>query len=212
MKLQSNDLVFIIIMSFFTAAAILMFSSLLVIYDSSFYKSEFVKNGVYDKFGNKTFPDSSADNLIDYFRGRENLLGIYSGREIEHLDDVKILVNNLTKVFYFLLILLVIIISFLFYRKYKYLWLIFAASFMIIILFCILSYLFSLLNFSYLFDHFHRLFFTNDSWIFDGNSMLIRLFSQEFFIDAFTKILQYSFMLGAAGFLSAIFIRNRNLD
>ncbi|MDP1809048.1 MAG: DUF1461 domain-containing protein [Actinomycetota bacterium] len=41
-----------------------------------------------------------------------------------------------------------------------------------------------LLNFSWMFSHFHGLFFAGDSWIFGTDSLLIRLFPFQFWVRA----------------------------
>lgn len=195
-KFKVLDFFLVLVLSILLSFIIILFSSMLVIGDSEFYRDTGLKNNVYEQFWNKFDVDIYYTNMADYLTGRAKLLDLYDQRETEHLSDVKNLISNLKNSFYFMSAILFVILSFMRYSKYKYLWMIFAGCFFIIIALSLVLYLYSLFNFFIIFDLFHNALFSADSWIFDEHSLLIKLFPEAFFIDALKMILIYSFFIG----------------
>lgn len=112
---------------------------------------------------------------------------LYNERELKHMLDVKILVQNILVLWYFLLILLVVLFllakrggwTSLYWRSLEHGgWL--TVGLIVLILFAVG------LGFNTLFTAFHRIFFEGDSWIFRFSDTLIRLFPMRFWQDAFT--------------------------
>ena len=195
------NLIFIsLILSFF----ILIFSTLNLIYDFSFYEKQAFTNGVYHSFGNKTYVDSLYFNLINYFY-QGNLQGFTDEREISHLADVKSFIKLLEVLFFIFLITLILLLYF--YRNS--LSSIFILSFFMILLFCVLLFLFNFINFNFLFDSFHKLLFFQDSWKFYQGSLLLSLFPQQFFINSLIRILQYSLFFGFFIFSLGILVKQK---
>ncbi len=211
--MKSKDVVLIIILALILSAVTIISSALLVTFDIGFYKNEFYRNGIYENFGDRNYVDNVSTNLIGYLRGNNNLVyTYYSGREISHLKDVRNLIYGLEIFLIIILIVLMVLLILLFYKNYKYLWIVFIGGFGFLILFILLFYLLSLMNFSYIFDKFHRLFFTGNSWILDSSSTLIRLFPEEFFTHAFIRILIISLVIGLFEILIGLLIKKNNLN
>ena len=186
----------VILLSILLGICILLFSSLIVVFDSGFYETNFVKYGAYDKF-NESFVNGVSDNLINYFSFNSDLdSSYYTKEEYNHLIDVKNLIVLLEILLIIFLLLLILGINYL--RDSKDLWIIFLVGFIFILLFS----LFSLINFSGFFNIFHELFFIDGTWVFNSDSLLIQLFPFEFFISGFVRILLYSFLFG---FISLVF-------
>ena len=122
---------------------------------------------------------------------------LYIDRELSHMLDVKILIQNTLRIFY--IVLAVILGLGLWAWRGKWLgdywrglsrggWLTTGVILSILLL--------VLVSFSELFTAFHRIFFTGDTWIFLYSDTLIRLFPLQFWQDAF--ILMGIFSLAGA--------------
>ncbi len=205
MKLK--DFLLIFFSSLLICVVMFLFSGIILVYDSNFYREEAEKHGVYDKFVNYTLVDSSYDNLINYFSGREELSNIYNTKERSHLVDVKSVIDFIRNLFLILFFSLILVLALLLYRRYEYIWIILVGGFVFVILF---SIIFSLFNFDSLFDSFHKTFFSAGSWIFDENSFLISLFPGGLFIDALVRILLSSVFFGMFSASLGILFRKFN--
>ncbi len=194
----------LIFISLILSVFILIFSTLILIYDFSFYEKQAFTNGVYHSFGNKTYVDSLYFNLINYFY-QGNLQGFTDEREISHLADVKSFIKLLEVLFLILLITLILLL----YSYRNSLSSIFMLSFFMILLFCVLLFLFNFINFNFLFDSFHRLLFIQDSWKFYEGYLLLSLFPQQFFINSLIRILQYSLFFGFFIFSLGILVKQK---
>ena len=139
-------------------------------------------------FGNQTrkylISNQTLDVLIDLsFDSGEP---IYIERELSHLEDVKIVLQDLIQVFYGAAAVFTLGG---FYARAKdwfdgYLIAIYrggrlTASLLVIILGL------TLISFQSLFTNFHRIFFEGDSWLFYYSDSLIRLFPVQFWQDIF---------------------------
>jgi integral membrane protein (TIGR01906 family) len=111
---------------------------------------------------------------------------LYNERELSHMEDVKILVQQSLGVFYLVLGTLLLIGLWAYAKKWKALfwqgvslggWLTIGLVFGILV--------FVALNFDALFTSFHRIFFEGDTWLFAYSDTLIRLFPIRFWQDAF---------------------------
>jgi len=123
---------------------------------------------------------------------------IYNDREISHMVDVKVLLNQTLNIFYIILGAYFLIFVFLFKKKsLKFLlqgissggWLTIGLIGFIIAGIAI--------SFDQLFTLFHKLFFTGDTWLFNYSDTLIRLFPMRLWQDAFI-------MMGAITLIIAI--------
>ncbi len=204
-----KDILIIIAVSFLSALVILIFSSVLLIHNINFYKTEFEKNSVYGEFGDKIYVNKIAENLINYFSDTEELANVYSEREVIHLKDVKNLINFLEKFLFVVFGLLLIICFTLFYKNYKYFHWIFIYSSVAVCFIILISILFSITNFSLLFNLFHRVSFSNEFWLLEENSTLIRLFPEQFFIDALTRIMIYSLVISLIFLTFGLYLKSK---
>ena len=163
---------------------ILLFSFRLVVFDAGFYKSEFEKYGIYEKFDRGT-ADSVAENLISYMKSGEPLSDFFNEKEKLHMTDVRSLVRMLLIAMY---VLLGIIVSpFIRSKKYFLRSLLYGGG---IALFVILLFsIFSFTNFDAIFHKFHELSFSNDFWMLDPEvDNLKALMPDGFFYDALFRI------------------------
>jgi integral membrane protein (TIGR01906 family) len=113
----------------------------------------------------------------------ESTINIFTDLEIDHLVDVRKILQNILFV-YFLSIISLVIISFHVYRKKKvekYLLIINKATKLNIIA-TFLAGCFIFIFWNYFFIKFHEIFFPQGNWSFPANSMLIQLYPAQFWI------------------------------
>lgn len=116
----------------------------------------------------------------------ENGTQIYNQREISHMVDVKILLQQTLKIFYFLLAIYFVVFLWYIYKKQIYiLWNALSKGGWIT-LGLIGAILFAVvISFDALFTAFHKVFFVGDTWLFRYSDTLIRLFPMRLWQDAF---------------------------
>ncbi len=174
---------------------LIIFSSLnSTISDHKFYKKEFQKYEIY-----ADFPDQDIDkislNMISYLKDKEQINeSFYNRRELMHLSDVKSLVKKSTSISYAILVIYSILVIFLLYKK-EHLFLgkalIYGSAITLLLLLILLALIST--NFDNAFINFHLALFSNDYWLLNPDTdNLIKLFPQEFFIDASKKIIMNS--------------------
>ncbi|MEE8356204.1 MAG: TIGR01906 family membrane protein [Anaerolineales bacterium] len=140
------------------------------------------------EFGNQTRRYLISNDTLGDLRVLEFDTGdpIYKESELKHLEDVKIVINSVIKVFW--LAVTVVLVSGVFARSQDWRkgyiqsvarggWL--TAGLLGMILFL------SIVSFQSLFTNFHRVFFEGDSWLFNYSDTLIRLFPMRFWQDVF---------------------------
>lgn len=116
----------------------------------------------------------------------ENGSPIYNEREISHMVDVKVLLQQTLTVFYFLLaIYLLIIIWSIFKKQKKMLWNSLSKGGWFTVGLIGMILLAVAISFNALFTAFHRIFFEGDTWLFYYSDTLIRLFPIRLWQDAF---------------------------
>lgn len=140
------------------------------------------------EFGNQTRRYLVTRDSLDTLRELEFENGdpIYKERELSHLEDVKVVIQGLLRVFYISLV----VFTFGGYLAQGNKWQDeflgaisrggrLSAILLVTILF------FTLISFRALFTLFHRIFFEGDSWLFFFSDTLIRLFPMQFWQDVF---------------------------
>jgi len=146
---------------------------------------------------NQQFKEFKLKGNINYF----------NEREINHLDDVRILLNKIFIIFYSSIAVFVILALFLIDRNYpvfiKNISLIFIISSSTIIVFLTVLY-FLANNFGSLFDKFHLAFFPQGNWAFPEGTLIITIFPFGFFLDFFFKLLTTSFIISIVLLISGI--------
>ncbi len=125
---------------------------------------------------------------------------LYNERELDHMVDVKVLLQQMIRWWWVLLGVLVALGLSAWLGKWMPLYLRglglggrLTLGLIVVILLAVA------VSFNQLFTLFHRLFFTGDTWIFNYSDSLIRLFPLRFWRDAF--ILMGVITIGGAGLL-----------
>jgi integral membrane protein (TIGR01906 family) len=159
------------------------------------------------EFGNQTRRYLVSNMTLDDLRELEfeNGESIYIERELEHLLDVKIVLNGLFRVFWIsagiLLLAGVYSAKKDWWQQYKSSisrggWLTTFLLGLIIVL--------TVVNFQSLFIYFHRIFFEGNSWLFKYSDTLIRLFPIQFWQDVF---LVFGLLTLVGGILIGLLLR-----
>jgi integral membrane protein (TIGR01906 family) len=140
-----------------------------------------------------------TSNSIEYLADQQldENTPLYNERELQHMYDVKVVIQAAMVVFYGSILLVVVLgywaKSSAWWQDYKIAisrggWL------TVGIIIAVLFYL--ILNFNSLFTNFHRIFFEGDTWLFKFSDTLIRLFPVQFWRDAFIWIGSLSILAG----------------
>jgi len=174
-----------------------------MIYDKSFYYTEYSKNGVYSQLStNRTYATSFAsnvtDNVLDYFKGKSDLK-YFSVDEQAHMHDVKFVISALNFIYYSSSIFFILIFIILYYiiKKEKINFVDTISKILIFgggaaLGFLIIVFLWSVFSFETLFLLMHLVFFPQGNWMFPAESLLITLFPEQFFFDIALRIFIYA--------------------
>jgi integral membrane protein (TIGR01906 family) len=182
-----------------TLPFVLIMFSIRVLFTPSFLKFEYNLPGFpVDQYGfsteerikwgtesiNYLFSNSGPEFL-------ENLqfndgTGIYNERELSHMVDVKVLLDQTLLIFYILLVVYAGIIVWAYLKKQQRLvWKSLSNGGWLTIGLIGLVLAAVVISFNALFTAFHRVFFTGDTWLFYFSDTLIRLFPIRLWQDAF---------------------------
>ena len=116
----------------------------------------------------------------------EDGTSIYNQREVSHMVDVKILLQQTLRLFYLLLIVYIVIVIWAKIKNHLH-WVWAAASkggwLTLGLIGVILAAV--VISFDALFTAFHKVFFVGDTWLFYFTDTLIRLFPMRLWQDAF---------------------------
>ena len=155
-----------------------------VVFSQNFYKKEFSKDitdvdGAYE----------ISKNITGFFNEKNGLPSLFNQKESSHMQDVKLLVNKGKCLLTFLMLSNIVLFSLLLFyseKKSKDLskLLIFSGA-----LGLLLPLFFSIFRFGSLFEKFHLIFFPQGNWMFPADSLLIQIFTEQFFFDAFLAII-----------------------
>lgn len=183
-----------------------MYSSIeLIAYNDSFYKQQYIKNHVseYTEISNEQLMDIT-DQMQLFLKGQRsdfNIYAIVNGnyqavftlQEQEHMLDVQKLFVFFRAVRNICLGVLILIFAIMYKNKKEMLFkLLKNASVTILILSALLG-IGVVFFFEPLFIGFHKLFFTNELWLFDpATSILINMVPEEFFIACAVRIVLYN--------------------
>lgn len=181
-----------------------------LVFNKGFYYEQFKENKSYEEAGvNEEQLNLVIDHLIDYLKDNESDLQMmirledgttkdaFTEREIIHMIDVKNLFIGGSIIGIAAIILSIMSITLLLLKrdwfhakttKYiKY------VIFGIIGLFVLVT-LYVLIDFDSFFDLFHEMFFTNDMWLLDEDTMLIIMFTETLFLIIVIEILLLFFI------------------
>jgi len=124
-------------------------------------------------------------NIIEYLKGNEELDNNFSKNEINHMQDVKKLID-LAKLIMFIsaaiIIISILLALFIIKKLLKLLKAIFFGA-LVTLAILILIALGAMFNFGSSFAYFHELFFPQGNWMFPQGSLLITLLPQSFFVS-----------------------------
>ena len=116
------------------------------------------------------------ENLLDYLSNKDELRFNYTQKELIHLEDVKNLFNMLNIVLYVLAFIILIV---LILNKDDLSKILMISGFLTMLFMLTLT----LIDFGFLFTNFHKAAFSNDYWLLDGNTLLIKTYPIEFFAE-----------------------------
>src|SRR3989338_5678863 len=72
-----------------------------LIFNFEYYKNLYKKIGTYQSFNDSKVVDNATNNLLGYFRGKNELdHNFFSTQAVLHLADVKTIINFSTNFFY----------------------------------------------------------------------------------------------------------------
>ena len=163
---------------------LLLLSFRLVVFDAGFYKSEFEKYDLYDRF-DKSVADSAVTNLIGYMKSGVPLSDFFNEKEKAHMVDVRNIIQKFLVLFYVLAFVVVILLAYNRKNLFKSLFYGGIFTLIILLLFFILSYTF----FDFIFHKFHEVSFSNDLWMLNPEvDNLKALLPDGFFYDALMRI------------------------
>ena len=159
---------------------IIFFSLNLVIVDFNFYE-------------NKGNCEDLCGNVIKYFFYFGELEGDYSEQELIHMEDVRNLVIGSFA------IMLVLLSFMVFVTKRDFL---IGGVISSGVIFLLLIFL--LLDFSFAFEIFHKVFFRNDFWLLPDDSLLITMSPESFFYMAGVRIVLYTSLFSGLSIIGGL--------
>jgi integral membrane protein (TIGR01906 family) len=130
--------------------------------------------------------------VLDYFQGKAVVPGIFDAREKEHLTDVKDVILLLRWISLVLLILFLALMTKADASK------VFIMGFWLLVILALLS---GFIPFDTVFEKFHQTFFSDGSYLFPANSMLIIMYPAGFFQAFFSYIVSLTLAYSASFFL-----------
>src|SRR3989344_4406730 len=195
----------------FVPLIIILLGFRIIVYNQSFYEKEFQKNNVYETFPEQTV-DIEVGNLFNYLINDKKLdTTFFNEKEKSHLKDVKDMIDSAINLLLILILLFFILLIYFYNTKQLIIFFnsLMLGSFLSIFLILII-FLLSLSNFDDLFLNFHLISFNNDLWLLNPETdNLIRLFPQQFFYDALSRIVIYSLLISVLVLIFSFYIRNR---
>jgi len=164
----------------------------------TFYTFLFKYSGTYTYFENSVIPQQRAQEIIQYLQGKVTTLDptFFSNQAILHMQDVQQLFSFLKLLFLTSILLITMTTIVLLIKKsmksLSYIFLTTGISTMIIP-FCILFL--SLFSWNTSFTFFHKLFFSNNYWLFSSSDTLVQLFPISFFVLMTISLCLTTFLL-----------------
>src|SRR3989344_3066099 len=155
-----------------------------LVFNFGFYQKLYQKAGVYQTFSDREIVNYATDNLLGYFRGKNQLdHNFFSNQAKLHLNNVKNILKLTSGLFYLsLATVLAISVVLIFKKQYRKLARSFFISSVMTLVFVGLLAFGIFQVFDPIFTKFHQVAFNNNLWLFPADDNLIRLFPQQFFI------------------------------
>lgn len=133
-----------------------------------------------------THYSESQQNVFNYLRGESELSDDFTLEERNHLNDVRLVMQNVRWIFVWLVVSSILLGAYLFKKSalgHGFFWGGVAGIAGIGIIFIV-----QLFSFNAVFDLFHRPLFASGSWVFGADSLLIQTFPLDFFVRIAKKI------------------------
>tara|TARA_Y100000310_G_scaffold135612_2_gene134476 strand:- start:4849 stop:5583 length:735 start_codon:yes stop_codon:yes gene_type:complete len=177
-----------------------------VTFNEDFYKREFLKYNIYNNLKNYDI-ETINDNVLSYLKSEKNNKLIkndfFNEREKLHLLDVKNLVQKAfmtysSSLFLFLLlfILLIILLDFNFKIIIKKLSIILSIGSLLTLLNSFIFFILSNINFDFLFNIFHKTFFSVGTYLFNpAFENIVVLYPKDLFLDFLIKMISNTILL-----------------
>ena len=190
-KRSETHAFFGIIFSVVLLSLLFLMNFRILIFNSSYYRSEFRRIGVYDSFQEMGVDsgtvDSELSKILLSFQGKGMLEnGFLSGEEISHIDDVRILINRGLFLFYLLFSIFLIICLFIALEKNSK-FIFYSLKSAVIIAFAFFGLILTFSIFPLVFERgfviFHQVFFPQGNWAFPDESRMLLLFPEQLFRD-----------------------------
>ena len=178
---------------------LLLMAAIQILFNPWFLSLEYNRTGFpADGYGFTTSERLKFGNLsLEYMRNKEGIewLGaiqmadgnpLYNERELSHMLDVKILLNQAVSI-WMICLGLVLFTGVTAWRagKIQKFWKALSRGGWITIGIILAVLIYVAISFSQLFTWFHKIFFTGDTWLFLYTDSLIRLFPMQLWQDAF---------------------------
>ena len=177
-----------------------------LMYDKNFYNELYDKTGTQNRVENTQIQENT-DLLMSYFKDKKEIKpGFFSEKEISHLNDVKKRIN-LGMILYYLSLGIIIASTIFIYKYEKDSFNIFLKKILFYsgLLSLVIILIFFLFSFSWVFELFHKVFFT-DNYLFDPSSGLIKMFNENFFYLFAKQILVKTSIKGIIAFIMGGFL------
>ena len=208
---------------------IILFTPLVYyVFNLNYYVTLYEENGVFSVLNEKDVLNVT-EKIFKYFKYEEELdyrdpsiqvrysdesisaVAFFLPDEINHLDDVRVLLAKIFILYYSSIVLFIIGLVLLIEKNIKNfiknLGTTFIISSALILLFITILYLLGK-NFPVLFDNFHLLFFPQGNFTFPEGSLIITLFPFGFFYDFFIRIILSSAIISVVLLVIGIIFTN----
>ena len=179
----------------FLPLIIYFFSFSLLIYNLDFYDYLFQKNNI--TLENR---EGITKDLFQYFQSNDFSkpnFSYFKENENKHLLDVKIVIINSLMLLEIILLVFILWIVFISDQRNK----IFLYGSLLMIL---INILFAVIPFDLLFDNFHFTLFTEGSWRFPQDYLLVNIYTQGFFYDFALNIWMISTIISILVFVLSL--------
>ncbi len=212
LSLVNKSSILIWVLSILAAICIILATVQSLAFDISFYDKEFLRLGTNDRLGNN-LSSNLTQTLVLYYQDKTKALEApyLQPEEISHLQDVKklfmslaVIIGGIAVVWALLFVILCFRLGFgaiLFFSEVYRLTALFMAGFVAFIF--IASFFFESS-----FEVFHKLLFPQGNFSFPESSLLIQIYSSQFFIDFTLAVLFRLFIFCVLLFFAGSFMRS----
>jgi uncharacterized membrane protein len=188
-----------------------------VVFDTDLYKEEFLKYNVYNNLKEHDIEEINDDVLhyLRFERNNELIKGdFFNQREKTHLLDVNIFILAILNIYYFSLILflslsipLIFLSNFNFKKIAKRFLIILMIGSFLTLLDAGLLFLLSNFNFNFVFDFFHKTFFSAGTYTFNPKlENIVVLYPENLFFDFLIKIVANTILSSVIALFFSIII------